>query len=382
MKPLMVLGVTGSIATVRAFDLCRELRRKGFEVKVVMSEAAEGIITKDAMEFASGKKVISRVSGKIEHVEFFGKKGKAKLLLIAPATANTISKIAMGIDDTPVTTFATVAIGSGKPVLLAPAMHKPMYEHPIVLENLKRLEKRGVKVIEPLESEGKAKLRSIETICLEVERALGKKKLGGKKVLIASGAFREEIDEVRVITNKSTGRLGAELARECFVQGAEVKLFGNGAGETTLAGIFFDEVHDANELEKKVLKELSKSYDYFFCPAALPDFVAKKAKGKISSAKKISLELLPKEKFIEKVAKKFPKLRVVAFKAEHGKAKTGLKKTAESFRKKSRYHAVVATDLKRNPFSSEKREMIYSSNKSKWINGTKKELARKIVELL
>ena len=107
----IVVAVCGSIAAVRSFDIVRLLRSRGAKVHVVMSSAAEGIITADAMQWASGNRVITKLTGKTEHVKFFGKKGKADLLLIAPATANTISKIAMGIDDSTITTFATIAIG-------------------------------------------------------------------------------------------------------------------------------------------------------------------------------------------------------------------------------------------------------------------------------
>src|SRR3989344_4159274 len=176
MGKTIVLGVTGSIASVRAFDLIRELRKNGFSVQVVASKASLELIGEKALEWAAGSKVISEISGKTEHIKFFGKNGSAELLLIAPATANTISKIAMGVDDTPITTFAATAIGSKKPVLIAPAMHKPMHAHPIVQENLEKLKKLNrVKIISPLLKEEKAKIGSVQTIVLEVQAALSKK---------------------------------------------------------------------------------------------------------------------------------------------------------------------------------------------------------------
>ncbi|HLC79435.1 MAG TPA: bifunctional phosphopantothenoylcysteine decarboxylase/phosphopantothenate--cysteine ligase CoaBC [archaeon] len=379
MKPLIVLGVSGSIAAVRSFDLCRELRRRGFDVQVVMSNSARNIITEQSLEFASGRKVINSISGKIEHVKFFGKKGMAALLLIAPATANTISKIAMGIDDTPITTFATVAIGSSKPVLLAPAMHGPMYEHPIVLENLAKLEKHGVRVIAPLEEEGKAKLASIEKIIFEVQKELSEGKLDGKSVLVASGAFCEKIDDVRVLTNLSSGKIGNEIALECAMQKAKVKLIGNGAMKSELD---FEEVVFADELEEKVLKELQKGYDYFFCPASIPDFKIKKFEGKISSEKQISLTLSPQEKLLTKVSKKAPKLKIIAFKALWAKSRSEIEKIASEYLKKNNFFALVATDLKKSPVGSDGGEFFFCSKKSKWIIGKKSEIAKKIIELI
>ncbi|MEK6958371.1 MAG: bifunctional phosphopantothenoylcysteine decarboxylase/phosphopantothenate--cysteine ligase CoaBC, partial [archaeon] len=361
----------------RAFDLCRELRRKGFDVQIVMSEAAEGIVTEEAMEFASGRKVISKLSGKIEHVKFFGKKGKASLLLVAPATANTISKIAMGIDDTPVTTFATVAIGSGKPVLLAPAMHAPMYAHPIVVANLDRLRKHGVKVIAPLEKEGKAKLQNIGEIVFEVEKALHPQKLKGKKILVASGAFQSKIDDVRVITNNSSGKMGSALAVECALNGAVVKQIGNGVHEEF---IHFEETKDADELEEKVLAELRNGYDYFFCPAALPDFDVQRSKGKLDSKKAFELKLEPRKKFLNKVMEKFSSLKIIAFKAEYGKGKKELESAAKKMLAEKKLFAVVATDISKNPVGADESEMLFCGKKSFWVKGAKKEIAGKIVE--
>jgi len=380
MKQLIVLGITGSIACVRAFDLCRSLRRKGFEVQVILSKAAAGMITEQAMEFASGSPVITEITGKIEHVKFFGKNGKAKLLLIAPSTANTISKIAMGIDDTPVTTFATVAIGSKKPVLLAPAMHKPMYKHPIVLENLEKLEVHGVKIVSPLEEEGKAKMQSIDEIVFEIEKALMEQKLKGKKILVAYGAFQEKIDDVRVITNNSSGKMGCTIAAELMKQNADVKVFGNGARESYFD---FTEIKEADVLEHATLKELEKNYDYFICPAALPDFYSKAKKGKIKSGKIIALELIPKEKLIEKVVKKFPKLKVIAFKAEHGKNKKELEALAKAMAKSKKLFGVIATNLSKNPVGKDESEMfICFAKKQKWTKGSKKEIAEEITKNL
>ena len=379
MRPLIVLAITGSIAAVRSFDLCRELCRRGFDVQVVMSGAGTEMITPQAMEFASGREVITRIGGKIEHVKFFGKNGKASLLLIAPATANTISKIAMGIDDTAVTTFATVAIGSKRPVLLAPAMHRPMYEHPIVIENLEKLRSKGVRVISPLEEEGKAKIACIEEIIFEAERALSHKSFAGKKELIASGAFGEKIDDIRHITNTSTGKLGAELARRLGVEGAQVKFIGNGPVESGIDAI---EEHYADGLERKVMAELESGYGFFFCPAAIPDFSVKKSIGKASSSKKISIDLIPREKLIGKVRKKFPRLRIVAFKAVWKKRRNEMEKICREFVKNSGLLAVAAIDLSKfTPDAAEREMLFYSAGKKKILKGTKEKIAREIIEL-
>src|SRR5512136_2304308 len=176
---LIILGVTGSIAAVRVVDLVHDLIRRGAEVHSVMTSAACQIIHPYALEYATAFPVITEITGRVEHVEFCGVGGRADLLLIAPATANTIGKIAMGIDDTPVSTFATTALGSGKPVVVVPAMHEAMYRHPAVIKNLETLKGMGVRLIDPRLEEGKAKIADNAAIVWEVERLLGPDDLAG-----------------------------------------------------------------------------------------------------------------------------------------------------------------------------------------------------------
>jgi phosphopantothenoylcysteine decarboxylase/phosphopantothenate--cysteine ligase len=168
----IVLAVCGSVAAIETPKLVRELRRRKVEVDCVMSESAKKIINPNVLEWASEKEVITEITGKTEHVRLCGVGGEASLLLICPATSNTISKIACGIDDTSVTTFAATAIGSGKKVIIAPAMHYSMYKNPFVVENIKKLEKNGITIIEPRFEENKAKVATTEEIVEKVLREL------------------------------------------------------------------------------------------------------------------------------------------------------------------------------------------------------------------
>jgi len=154
------LAVCGSIAAIEAPKLARELMRHGSEVICVMSKAARNIIQPQALECITGKRTITEITGMCEHIEYCGDyDGKVDLLLISPATANTLSKIACGIDDSVITTFASTALGSGIPIFIAPAMHNSMYNNPYVSENLEKLKKNSnIKIIEPKVEEGKAKL--------------------------------------------------------------------------------------------------------------------------------------------------------------------------------------------------------------------------------
>jgi phosphopantothenoylcysteine decarboxylase/phosphopantothenate--cysteine ligase len=217
---VIVVGVTGSIAAVRVVDLIRGLIRHGAEVHCVMSGAAKEILHPYALEYASSNPVITEITGKVEHVEFCGVGGKADLLLVAPATANTIGKMACGIDDTPVTTFATTAIGSGKPVMVVPAMHEAMYCHPAVMKNLDGLKSMGVAVIDPRIEEEKAKIADSISVVLAVERLLGPKDLASKRVLVTSGATAERVDPHKDTDQPGFWKTGTEIALEAYRRGA------------------------------------------------------------------------------------------------------------------------------------------------------------------
>lgn len=160
----VVLAVCGSVAAIEAPKIARELIRNGVDVECVMTTSARRIIHPDVLQWASGKEAITELTGDAEHVKLCGINGEANILLICPATANTISKIANGIDDTPVTTFASTAIGSGIPIVIVPAMHESIYKNPFVFENIEKLKKNDVRFIGPRFGENKAKLADVDTI--------------------------------------------------------------------------------------------------------------------------------------------------------------------------------------------------------------------------
>ena len=173
MGKRIILCVTGSVAAIRSPDIARELMRLGADVYVVMTKMAEHIVHPDMFEWSTGNPVVTELTGKIEHVQYGGEHEKhADLILVAPSTANTIGKAAAGIDDTPVTTLLTTAIGAGIPVIIAPAMHASMYRHPIVNENIEKLRRIGVEVLMPRFEEGKAKIPDTPEIVEAVRRRL------------------------------------------------------------------------------------------------------------------------------------------------------------------------------------------------------------------
>ncbi|NJD75942.1 MAG: bifunctional phosphopantothenoylcysteine decarboxylase/phosphopantothenate--cysteine ligase CoaBC [Candidatus Methanoperedens sp.] len=374
----IVLGITGSIAAVKCIELARELRRHEATVYAVMTGEAQKIIHPEAMRYATGNRVITEITGDVEHVEFCGIGGKASLLLIAPCTANTIGKLAHGIDDTTVTTFATTAFGSGIPIMIVPAMHESMYDHPIVIENIGKLSGLGVEFISPVMEEGAAKIAGKEETVLRVERALGKKMLAGKRILITGGATAEAIDPIRIITNRASGKTGVELALEAFRRGADVTLVHRGC--IGIQGICEFEAESAKDMTNVVLDELGKGCDLLISAAAISDFTTSPSKEKIKSEKEVTLTLKPAPKLIREARLKYPGLKIIGFKAETGVSGDELVKRARESMQASGLSMVVANDVSSGGMGTDENEVYIIDSSIERISGTKYEIAVKIMD--
>jgi phosphopantothenoylcysteine decarboxylase/phosphopantothenate--cysteine ligase len=374
----IVLGITGSIASVRCVELARELRRHGADVHAVMTDAARRIIHHEAMRYATGNTVITEITGDVEHVDFCGFGGRASLLLIAPCTANTIGKIANGIDDTSVTTFAATAFGSGIPIVIVPAMHESMYDHPIVIENIGKLTGLGVEFVNPVTEEGAAKIAGNDEIVLRVERALGKKTLAGKKIIITGGATAEAIDPIRILTNRASGKTGVELALAAFRRGAEVTLVHSGC--IGIHGICEFYVESAADMTKTVIEELEKGYDLLISAAAISDFTVSPSKDKIKSAKEMTLRLKPAPKLIKEARRKYPGLKIIGFKAETGISEDELIKRARKSMDSSHLCMVVANDVSSGGMGTEENDVYLIDGSVKPVSGTKQEIAIEIMD--
>ena len=376
----IIIGVTGSIAAVETVKIVRELIRHGADVFPVMTKNAQKIIHPESLFFASGRKTITEITGNVEHVSLCGDvKDKADLLLIAPCTANTISKIANGIDDTTVTTFATTAIGSEIPVVVVPAMHISMYNHPIVTENIRKLRKIGVNFIEPRMEEKKAKMPGNEEIVENVIRRIGENDLRNKKILVISGSASEAVDDVRSITNKSSGKTGIELAKNAFERGGNVKLwYGNGT-EKIPDYIETETFTSADELRKK-LKKLK--YDIILVPAAISDYTVKKYNGKIPSGQKtLTLKLKPSPKIIKIIRRNF-KGFLVGFKLESHISREKLLEKAYKYLKENNLDLIIANDIKN--VKPDENEVIIVDKKRNviMIKDRKEKIAEKIFDLI
>jgi phosphopantothenoylcysteine decarboxylase/phosphopantothenate--cysteine ligase len=314
----IILGITGSIASVECIRLSRELIRHGAKVFPVLTSAATKIINPNSLEFATGNKPILTLTGKIEHVSYCGRvKDAADLLLISPCTANTISKIAHGIDDTTVTTFATTAIGSRIPILIVPAMHLSMYDHKIVQNNIEKCKKIGIKFIEPNIKDNKAKLPGIDEIVANTIREAGKRDMENKNILVIGGSTVEHIDSVRTISNRSSGKTAVSLAYNAFVRGANIELWYGCSREPVprfIKTIKFETVENLIEmLENNDLN----TFDMIIVCAAISDYIINKKVGKISSGKKkLIIELSPAPKIIKRLKEKTLKSKIIGFKLE------------------------------------------------------------------
>ena len=375
----VALGVTGSIAAIRCVELAHELRRRGAEVRAVTTDAASGIVHPWALQFATDNAVVTEITGAVEHVELFGENGWADIFLIAPATANTIGKIAAAVDDTPVTTCATTALGTGVPVVIAPAMHEPMYDHPGVLETIDRVESWGVDFVDPRIEEGKAKIAETETIALETTRAATPSPLAGTDIIVTSGATSEEVDPVRVLTNRASGQTGREVARACYVRGASVTLIHDGP-ELPYADV--RQVESAVEMLDATL-DAARDADALVSAAAISDYTVEAEDEKIRSGRDdLVLELSPTPKLLDTVRGEFPELTIVGFKAETDPedddmlteaARGPLERAALSF--------VVANDA-RVMGKQETRTLIVRPDRYEPFEGSKAELGARVAEEL
>lgn len=308
----VALGVSGSIAAVKTVELAHELRRHGASVRAVMTDSARGIIHPWSLEFATDRPVVTEITGRVEHVELCGYDGWADVLLLAPSTANTLGKLASAVDDTPVTTCATTALGAGIPVVVAPAMHAPMYDHPGVLDAIETLEGWDVAFVEPRLEEGKAKIATEEAIVLDVARAVGDDPLAGRHVVVTSGPTSEPIDPVRVLSNRASGRTGRAVAKACYARGADVTLVHDGPA-VPYADV--RRVETAHEMLDAVM-DATSSADALVSAAAIGDYTVDPAAEKLRSGQELTLELEPTPKVIDTVRDDAPDLPIVGFKVE------------------------------------------------------------------
>jgi len=275
----ILIGVTGGIAAYKVVEVVSRLKKLGAEVKVVMTKNATEFVAPRTFQEISKNPVSvemfsDSVNDNVKHIELAN---FADVILIAPATANFLAKAAHGIADDLLT---TTILATTAPIIVAPAMNTKMLENPATQENIKILQSRGFKILDAETGllacgvEGKGRLPEPEIICDELVKFFVPKNLQGKKILVTAGGTSEPIDPVRFIGNRSSGKMGYEIARAAQFHGADVILISGNAAVDAPANVKFIKVETAEQMRTKVLDEF-ENVDAVIMSAAVSDYRVK-----------------------------------------------------------------------------------------------------------
>lgn len=362
----IIIGITGGIAAYKACDLIRLFAKDKFRVHPVMTKAATEFITPLTVSCLSSNKAVvdifdSRIEWNVGHIELAD---LADLMLIAPATANIIAKIASGIADDPVSLIALAFYGTGeKPLVIAPAMNYRMYRNSATQRNLEILKERGVIVIEPEEGElacgetGEGRLASVDVIYNYVVKALDETRdMKNINAIVTAGGTEELIDPVRMISNRSSGKMGYAVAKQLKKRGAKVTLISS----VDLPDPGVDEIakfKTTSEL-RNILDLKFQSCDLLVMVAAVADFKPKKQSDKKlhRSDGTITIELEPTDDIIANLAKNKGDRFIVGFAAESEDLISKAKSKLES----KELDMIIANDISRSDigFGSEHNEVV------------------------
>jgi phosphopantothenoylcysteine decarboxylase/phosphopantothenate--cysteine ligase len=351
----VTVGVCGGVAAYRAVELVRALQT-WFDPHVVMTDSAKEFLTPLTFAAVSGHRVIETLwtggevpegASSVEHIE---EAQTTSALVIVPATANVLAKLAHGIADDFLT---TMYLATPAPVVIAPAMNVVMWEHPAVRANVKTLRERGNVIVEPgagylaCGMQGSGRLADLTEIVAAVSRVLGTAKdLARDTVLVTAGGTREPIDRVRFLGNRSSGRMGYALAEVALARGAKVILVTAAQGIAAPIGADVVQVATAAEMREAVLEALPRA-TIVLKAAAVADFrVRQTMEGKLERAVGLTLELEPTEDIVaEVVNRKLPGTIVVAFAAEiPGEMGDAIARGREKMRRKG-VDAMVVNDV-------------------------------------
>ena len=271
----ILLGITGGIAAYKIPALVRLIRKADCETEIILTESAKNFVAPMTLETLSGRKVWvdDDFDGRIPHIKL---SQWAEVMVIAPCTANTLAKIAHGLADNLLT---SAVVASTCPVLVFPAMNENMYANPATQSNIETLKSRGVRVVEPSSGalacgdSGRGRMPEPNEIMHEIFRALAPNNMAGKNVLVTAGPTHEYIDPVRYISNPSTGKMGAAMARSAWYRGADVKIVA-GPVDVDAYGIEVVHVKSARDMLEAVRENLSWA-DFVVKAAAVGDYRVK-----------------------------------------------------------------------------------------------------------
>ncbi|MBN1639049.1 MAG: bifunctional phosphopantothenoylcysteine decarboxylase/phosphopantothenate--cysteine ligase CoaBC [Ignavibacteriales bacterium] len=402
LKNKILLKISGSIATYKVADLISKLMQNNFEVQTVVTDNALQFIGKATLEGLTGKPVYTDSFEEGKMMSHINLMNWADLILLAPATGNTINKMACGIADNLVTSLFLVW-DKKKPYLIAPAMNTNMYEHPTTQDSLKKLSSWGVKVLPTGDgwlacgAVGKGKLLEVQEIMNYIKNTLENKSKERLEVIITSGGTIENIDNVRYITNLSTGKTAAAIA-DYFIEREHKVTFLHSINSALPSGkcknIQFTSFNDLNSNLSKFLKE--KIYDAFIHPAAVSDFSIKSviinneeiktpiSKKINSDADEIILKLKKNHKIVDKLKglSKNKKIKLVAFKLTTLKDEKEKYAEVEKLFSNSKADYIVQNDLSSRKGNVQENYFIYANNNLKIKIKNARELAIALENLL
>ena len=341
----VILCISGSVAAYKAIELARLLMRYGANVICVMSKTATQLIKSDYLKWATGNNVITKLTGELEHIQIADYK-KSDFIVVYPATANIIGKLANGIDDTALSTILTVGFGAGIPIFISPAMHRSMYNNKAILNNIKFLEKK-IYFILPHVNENKAKIVEPQEVITKILEKFNRTSiLKNKNVLITAGSTIEYIDPIKIITNISTGKTGVLLARELIALGANVIIIHGNICEKPPENARSIYVHTTNEMLYAIKKTMKKKIDLVILSAAVSDYKPKtKSKIKISTKKEIIIKFYKTQKIIDQIKKLQSNVFLVGFKAEANSSKEKLIKKTKKRMITTKADMMIANDI-------------------------------------
>ena len=318
----ILVGVTGGIAAYKVVEVVSRLKKLGAEIRVIMTRAAtEFVAPRTFQEITKNPVAVEMFTDKINfNVEHIALANFADVVLIAPATANFLAKAAHGIADDLLT---TTVLATPAPLLVAPSMNTNMLENPATQQNIKILENRGVKIIDAetgllaCGTSGKGRLAEPENICAEIVKFFAPKILAGKKILVTAGGTQEPIDPVRFIGNRSSGKMGYEIAKAAQLHGAEVVLISGNATVEPPKNLKFIKVESAEQMREKVLAEYD-SVDAVIMSAAVSDYRVKNvAAQKIKKDNEnLTLELVKNPDILKELGQRKKNQLLVGFAAE------------------------------------------------------------------
>jgi phosphopantothenoylcysteine decarboxylase/phosphopantothenate--cysteine ligase len=325
----ITLGVTGGIAAYKSAELVRRLQDEGHAVQVVMTRAAREFVTPLTFAALSGQRVITDLfsndpsgAGSLESaIDHIAVAQRTDLLVVAPATADILAKLARGIADDFLTTMYLAVTA---PTVVAPAMNVNMWQHPATQENVAMLRARGVRVVEPSEGYlacgmvGAGRLAELEAILAAVrETVKAQQDLAGETILVTAGPTCEDIDPVRYLTNRSSGKMGYAVAAAAARRGAKVLLVSGPTALATPEGVERIDVRSAEEMLRAVQARFADCSMGIFAAAVADYHVAEKSNTKIKRSKEaLTLRLEPNPDILATVAREKGERLVVGFAAE------------------------------------------------------------------